>query len=40
MVYGSAHAFSGLRYFSFTDSLYFGAIISATDPGEISIFEY
>ncbi|CAM4802081.1 unnamed protein product [Rotaria magnacalcarata] len=33
MVYGSIRAFSGLRsYFSFTDSLYFGAIISATDP--------
>ena len=34
MVYGSAHIFDGLRSnFSFTDSLYFGAIISATDPG-------
>jgi NhaP-type Na+/H+ or K+/H+ antiporter len=34
MVYGSVRAFSSLRgYFSFTDSLYFGAIISATDPG-------
>ncbi|CAF0974749.1 unnamed protein product [Rotaria sordida] len=33
MIYGSVHAFSSLRgYFSFTDSLYFGAIISATDP--------
>ncbi|CAF4070554.1 unnamed protein product [Rotaria sp. Silwood2] len=33
MIYGSVRAFSSLRsYFSFTDSLYFGAIISATDP--------
>ncbi|CAF1581743.1 unnamed protein product [Adineta steineri] len=32
MVYGSVHAFSSLDFFSFTDSLYFGAIISATDP--------
>ncbi|CAF1312049.1 unnamed protein product [Adineta ricciae] len=33
MVYGSVRAFSSLRsFFSFTDSLYFGAIISATDP--------
>jgi hypothetical protein len=35
MVYGSIHAFSSLNYFSFTDSLYFGAMISATDPGWI-----
>lgn len=36
IVYGSVRAFSSLRsYFSFTDSLYFGAIISATDPGEL-----
>ena len=35
MVYGSVRAFKSLKsYFSFTDSLYFGAIISATDPGE------
>ncbi|UJR38360.1 hypothetical protein I4U23_031030 [Adineta vaga] len=33
MVYGSVRAFGSLRtFFSFTDSLYFGAIISATDP--------
>lgn len=33
LVYGSTHIFEGLRSnFSFTDSLYFGAIISATDP--------
>lgn len=39
MVYGSSRAFSSLRsYFSFTDSLYFGAMISATDPGK-STFE-
>jgi sodium/hydrogen exchanger-like protein 6/7 len=32
MVYGSVHAFNSLNYFTFTDSLYFGAMISATDP--------
>ena len=38
MLYGSVRAFSGLRdYFSFTDSLYFGALISATDPGSFLI---
>jgi solute carrier family 9 (sodium/hydrogen exchanger), member 6/7 len=36
IVYGSSRVFSSLRNsFSFTDSLYFGAIISATDPGNI-----
>ena len=39
LVYGSARVFSGLRgNFSFTDSLYFGAIISATDPGGTTSF--
>lgn len=34
IVYGSARAFDALKYFTFTDSLYFGAMISATDPGK------
>ncbi|CAF1274709.1 unnamed protein product [Didymodactylos carnosus] len=32
IIYGAVHFFKDLNYFSFTDSLYFGAIISATDP--------
>lgn len=40
MIYGSARAFKSLRYFTFTDSLYFGALISATDPGWIYIFVF
>jgi hypothetical protein len=35
IVYGSTRAFTSLKsQFSFTDSLYFGAMISATDPGQ------
>jgi len=37
MIYGSVRAVKSLNYFTFTDSLYFGALISATDPGWISI---
>ena len=33
IVYGSTRAFNALKYFTFTDSLFFGAMISATDPG-------
>ncbi|CAF1293361.1 unnamed protein product, partial [Didymodactylos carnosus] len=32
IIYGAVHFLKELHYFSFTDSLYFGAIISATDP--------
>lgn len=35
MVYGSVRAIKSLNYFTFTDSLYFGALISATDPGSL-----
>jgi sodium/hydrogen exchanger-like protein 6/7 len=38
MIYGSLRAVKSLNYFTFTDSLYFGALISATDPGWISIY--
>ncbi len=37
MIYGSVRAVKSLDYFTFTDSLYFGALISATDPGWILI---
>jgi hypothetical protein len=38
MIYGSLRAVKSLNYFTFTDSLYFGALISATDPGWILIY--